>query len=199
MVGWCTRLQLALFSRSPWELIWLGRTHVTRATTCARDVDASATTRIRQEGLGRIHCPPSRAGLPAANRKFSAVSRKSHDCGKNCEPQDAHAATLSAANSAQSEEFRQVSEQRDKLAEQLRDAEQSYQVVQAELTALRAEHDRVLLRTTSLESKVDELNSLHPRSGTQAQRQRAISYFRPRYSRADGCAQALHRRRLRCR
>ena len=73
--------------------------------------------------------------------------------------EDAHAAALSASNSAQSEQFRQVSEQRDKLAEQLRDAEQSYQVVQAELTGLHAEHDRVLLRTTSLESKVDDLTA----------------------------------------
>jgi len=64
---------------------------------------------------------------------------------------------LSAAKAGREEEFRRVSEQRDRLAEQLRDAEQAAQVVRAELNTLRAEHDRVLLHTTSLESKVDEL------------------------------------------
>jgi hypothetical protein len=64
---------------------------------------------------------------------------------------------LSTAKTAQEEEFRRMSEQRDKLASQLHDAEQAYQIVQAELTTLRAEHDRVLLRTTSLQGKVDEL------------------------------------------
>jgi len=66
---------------------------------------------------------------------------------------------LSALNSTGNEELRQVSEQRDKLASQLHDAEQSYQLVQAELTTLRAERDRVLLRTTSLELKIDELTA----------------------------------------
>jgi hypothetical protein len=72
---------------------------------------------------------------------------------------EAHSAALSTASADREEQFRKVSEQRDKLADQLRDAEQSYQLVQAELTTLRAEHDRALLRTTSLESKVDELTA----------------------------------------
>jgi hypothetical protein len=71
----------------------------------------------------------------------------------------AYSATLSIANSAGTDELRRVSEQRDKLAGQLHDAEQSYQLIQAELTTLRAEHERVLLRTTSLESKVDDLTA----------------------------------------
>jgi len=66
---------------------------------------------------------------------------------------------LSSANSRNQEQLRQVSVQRDKLAGQLRDAEQAYQDVQLELTTLRAEHDRVLLRATALESKVEELTT----------------------------------------
>jgi hypothetical protein len=73
---------------------------------------------------------------------------------------EARSAALAATKSAKDEQFRQVSEQRDKLVVQLRDAEESYQLVQAQLTSLRAEHDRSLLRTTSLESKVDELTTL---------------------------------------
>jgi hypothetical protein len=72
---------------------------------------------------------------------------------------ETHSAALATASAERDEQFRQVSDQRDKLADQLRDAEQSYQLVQAELTTLRAEHDRTLLRTTSLETKVDELTA----------------------------------------
>jgi len=72
---------------------------------------------------------------------------------------DARSAALSAANTQRDEQFRQVSEQRDQLASQLRDAEQSYQLVQAKLASLQAEHDRALLRATALESKVDELTA----------------------------------------
>ena len=72
---------------------------------------------------------------------------------------ETRSAALSAAKADQQEEFRRVSEERDKLAGQLHDAEQAYQLVQAELTTLRSEHDRVVLRTTSLESKIDELTA----------------------------------------
>ena len=70
---------------------------------------------------------------------------------------ESHASALSATNAVQDQQLHQVAEQRDKLLSQLRDAEQSYRLVQAELADLRAEHDKVLLRTTSLESKIDEL------------------------------------------
>jgi uncharacterized protein YdcH (DUF465 family) len=66
-------------------------------------------------------------------------------------------ASLSTAKAEREEEFRRVSDERNKLADQLHDAEQSYQLVQAELASLRAEHERVLLRATSLESKIDDL------------------------------------------
>ena len=72
---------------------------------------------------------------------------------------EARSAALSTAKAAREEEVRRVSEQRDQLASQLHEAEQSYQLVQAELSTLRAEHDRVLLRTTSLESKIDDLTA----------------------------------------
>jgi hypothetical protein len=66
---------------------------------------------------------------------------------------------LSDANNKGEEQFRQVSEERDKLAGQLRDAEKAYQSLQLEFTSLRAEHDRALLHTASLESKIDELSA----------------------------------------
>lgn len=70
---------------------------------------------------------------------------------------EARSAALSTANTKGEEQLHLVSDQRDKLIVQLREAEQSYQLVQAELTSLRAEHDRTLLHTASLESKIDDL------------------------------------------
>jgi Putative zinc-finger len=72
---------------------------------------------------------------------------------------ETHADALSAANAIRDAQFQQVSEQRDKLVDQLREAEKSYEFVQTELTNLRAERDRAILRVTSLESKVDELTA----------------------------------------
>jgi len=72
---------------------------------------------------------------------------------------EAGAAALQAHSKAADEQFRRVSEERDKLAGELRDAELSYQLVQEELTNLRAERDRELLHTASLQSKIDELKA----------------------------------------
>ena len=72
---------------------------------------------------------------------------------------DVRSAALTSGRAASDEQLKRALDQRDKLSVQLHDAEQSYQLVQAELTNLRAEHERVLLHTTSLESKIDELNA----------------------------------------
>src|SRR3977135_4393481 len=75
---------------------------------------------------------------------------------------DDYSNTMLASNSKNQEQFHIVAEQREKLSLQLRDTEQAYQNAQLELTAIRAEHDRVLLRATSLASRVDELtNAVH--------------------------------------
>lgn len=70
-----------------------------------------------------------------------------------------HSSQLSTANSQGETQLRQVSDERDKLAAQVRDAEKAYQLLQVEFTSLRAEHDRMLLRTASLESKIEELST----------------------------------------
>ncbi|MGB6773290.1 MAG: hypothetical protein WBE45_02870 [Terriglobales bacterium] len=70
-----------------------------------------------------------------------------------------HTSELSAANSKGEAQLRQISEERDKLAAQVRDAEKAYQLLQAEFTTLRAEHDHALLHTASLESKIEELSA----------------------------------------
>ena len=66
---------------------------------------------------------------------------------------------LGAADGKAKEELRVVSEQRDGLTLQLQQAEQSYQNMKSELMSLRAEHDRALLHTASLESRINELTA----------------------------------------
>ena len=70
-----------------------------------------------------------------------------------------HSSELSTANSKGEAQFRQVSAERDRLAAQVREAERAYQLLQVEFNNLHAEHDRVLLRTASLESRIEELSA----------------------------------------
>ncbi len=70
-----------------------------------------------------------------------------------------HSRELGAAEGKTEGQLRAVSEQRDSLTMELRQAEQSYQNLNSELMSLRAEHDRALLHTASLESKVNELTA----------------------------------------
>jgi hypothetical protein len=65
-----------------------------------------------------------------------------------------------SAKNRTDEQMRLVSEQRDALSVRLREAERANQSIQAELASLRAERDRTLLRTVSLESKIDELTAV---------------------------------------
>jgi len=72
---------------------------------------------------------------------------------------DDHSSKLATEKNTGEARFREVSEERDKLAAQLRDAEKAYQVLQTEFTSLRADRDRALLHLASLESKIDELSA----------------------------------------
>lgn len=70
-----------------------------------------------------------------------------------------HAAAISASSAKTEERLHEAAAQRDKLIGQLRDAEQSYQILQAELTSLRADHEKTLLHTASLQTRVDDLEA----------------------------------------
>jgi hypothetical protein len=64
-----------------------------------------------------------------------------------------------AAKSRTGAQIQELSEQRESLTVQLRELEQSNQNIRAELASLRADRDRAMLRTVSLESKIDELTA----------------------------------------
>jgi hypothetical protein len=72
-----------------------------------------------------------------------------------------HSSELVAANNQSEEQLQAVSRQRDALNAQLQDSGQAYRSVRAELASLRAERDKALLRTTSLEARIDELTAMN--------------------------------------
>jgi len=64
-----------------------------------------------------------------------------------------------AAKSRTDQLMYELSEQRDALNAQLRELEQANQNIRAELASLRADRDKAMLRSVSLESKIDELTA----------------------------------------
>jgi hypothetical protein len=66
---------------------------------------------------------------------------------------------LTATNSTAEDKLHFVTRQREALSLQLRDAQQAYKKVETELVNMRAERDTALLRTASLESRIDELSA----------------------------------------
>jgi hypothetical protein len=68
---------------------------------------------------------------------------------------------LMVANSQSESQLQKISQQRDSLNAQLQEATQGYQNLRAELVNLRGERDKALLRTTSLEAKIEELTALN--------------------------------------
>src|SRR5262249_23163962 len=70
---------------------------------------------------------------------------------------ESHSAIAAVAGAKTLEQLRQASIENDRLMRQLREAEQSDQRLQEELTTLRSDHEKTLLRTTSLQTKFDEL------------------------------------------
>ena len=70
-----------------------------------------------------------------------------------------HSRELTAGNNQSEEQLRAISQQRDTLSAELQAASMSYQNDRAELVSLRAERDKTLLRTTSLEAATDELTA----------------------------------------
>jgi len=70
-----------------------------------------------------------------------------------------HTNDMAGEKNRTDEQMRLISEQRDALNVRLREAEQANQSIQAELVNLRAERDKVLLRTVALESRIEELTA----------------------------------------
>jgi hypothetical protein len=72
---------------------------------------------------------------------------------------DDRSTQLATANEQSARQLQELSKQRDALTVQLRDANQSYEKLHAELIGLQGEHDKAVLRTNSLEAKIEELTT----------------------------------------
>jgi hypothetical protein len=72
-----------------------------------------------------------------------------------------HSTELETAASLSAEQLRTVTQQRETLTSQLQEANQTYQSVRSELASLRSERDKTVLRTNTLEAKIDELTNIN--------------------------------------
>src|SRR5208337_3106194 len=72
---------------------------------------------------------------------------------------EVHASELTAAGGQSEAQLRALSQERDSLNAQLQAQSQAYANEQAELASLRTERDTAVLRTSSLETKIDELTA----------------------------------------
>ncbi len=72
-----------------------------------------------------------------------------------------HSNQLVAANNQSEGQLQAISQQRDALNTQVQEASQSFQGLRAELLSLSTERDKALLRSTSLEAKLDELTAVN--------------------------------------
>jgi len=74
---------------------------------------------------------------------------------------EAHANELQAANNQSDGKLRELLQQRETLNTRLRDADQVYQNARTELADLRAERDKIFIRTSSLEARIEELTAVN--------------------------------------
>jgi hypothetical protein len=68
---------------------------------------------------------------------------------------------LQSANDQKDSSLRQISAERDQLAGQLAEKEKAYEMLQTEYSTLRADHDRSLLHTASVETELKDQQALN--------------------------------------
>ena len=139
------------------SMYWMGaRTRVVATHTLLSS--SAPLTAVENDGRGELVA----AQKERLSQLESALAREQHEVlrlQEALQAAESHSAVTAVADARTAEQLRDTSAQRDKLASQLRGAEQSYQLLQAELTTLRADHEKTLLRTTSLQTRVDELEA----------------------------------------
>lgn len=139
------------------SMYWMGaRTRVVATHTLLSS--SAPLTAVEKDGRGELIA----AQKERLSQLESALAREQHEVlrlQEALQAAESHSAVTAVADARTAEQLRDTSAQRDKLASQLRGAEQSYQLLQAELTTLRADHEKTLLRTTSLQTRVDELEA----------------------------------------
>lgn len=104
--------------------------------------------------------------LAAQADQLAALQKQSDEKGRELQKlrselqaAQERAAELTAANGQADEKLREALQERESLNTQLRAASQSYDKDRADMARLRTEHDGTLIRTTSLESRINELSA----------------------------------------
>ena len=123
------------------------------AISFAKDAPALALDRKKSDDLMAAEkAQLDRLQVQASKSQFEIARLK--DALRAAETRSAG---LANANQERDQKIREVAADRDKLAAQLQEMEQAYRLQQTELTTLREEHDRALVHTASLQSKIDQL------------------------------------------
>lgn len=142
----------------------LGRRRAVRPQEASAAITAAAPVQIQQIVLEKKSADDLVAAqtvqISRLQRQISGEQRDLVGLRAALRQAELQTADLSDANSKGEAQYRQAFEEREKLASQLRDAEKAYQSLQLEFTSLRAERERALLHTASLESKIDELSAV---------------------------------------
>ena len=106
--------------------------------------------------------------IEARNQKISELSEQGSELRgqifnlrSQVQTLQAQSAELVSGRNQADERAERITGERDSLAARLQESEQAYQKLQAELVNLRSEREKVLLRTASLETRVDELTTLN--------------------------------------
>jgi len=74
---------------------------------------------------------------------------------------DEQASELGAVNGQREADVRRLTEERDRSVNQLAESEKAYKTLQVDYSNLRAEHDRYLLQTASLESELTDTRAVN--------------------------------------
>lgn len=118
-----------------------------------------ATLAVQADDLTRLQADSS-----AKRHAFEQLQSRFQELQKRSQEERTAAQTgmesLSQAKAGAEARVTQVSQERDRLSEQLRSALQAYDLVQADLANLRAERDKVRLQLASVETKLSELTAL---------------------------------------
>jgi len=129
---------------------------------------ASPTPLVADNGLQRLSDEKKAADelLAAQAKRLAQLQLESSARGQELvqlrsalRALEVHASELTAAGGQSEAQVRALSEQRDSLNAQLQAQSQAYANDQAELASLRTERDAAVLRTSSLETKIDELTA----------------------------------------
>jgi anti-sigma-K factor RskA len=124
-------------------------------------LDQSQATDARQKPASTESPSLQTAQISRLEQQISKQDRELAQLRTETGLADARVSDLESLNREAQENLRQLTAERDKLANQLGETENAYQKLQSDFTVLKTDYSRSLLRTASLESDVISLTALN--------------------------------------